>query len=484
MRNRNNISLCRNFSLYLLGALLFFQISVFSQNINLTSTNTPGVVNISTTPSSPVSTSDGETSIGFFYRLEWETGGNKYSYFWSGSTLHSDELSLANNNSNYVLVSYELRKSGPIRTASKAIQISNSSITTNPSINLGTTSDLKLFNSWNIYTNQFPNSINPNPYHYDTQNSQIPNEDTPWVIMTIVKNSWADNTPITMSYPDYLAYKDAIFDNCMIGTNNCSPSLTITPYSASGKKYLSIQKNSSINGKAIIHVVFYKDPDYIAPIPRDVEFGVSYHSENSPIPDDTIKVEFKFDVKVKPHDPNHLEVDKKELCECGSDEYLIYRIDYQNDGQAPTNEVTVTLYNTTHLIESTIQYHDYSDAWNAPISQSINNPRQFIINYNGMGGLPGLKQNTFYPKANADECSDHFYIKVKKEDCLSAGTMIQPKAEIKFLGAPETIFTNLDETMIVSKVNCESCPPNPRCPTCAKKKTCWFLNLFKGKKRD
>ena len=450
-----------------------------AQAITVAGTTT-GHLEISTAPSAPITAT--EPSFGFFYRLEWNVGGTKQSYFWPSSTItQPDVLDLPNG--NYQLTVYQSRKGGPIKTGTKNLTVSGSALSSYPTIALGT-SGLKLFNSWNVSTYEFPANTAPNPDHHTIIPKTIPDEEIPWVFITLVRKNWLDDNPVRISCPAYLSYEGAIMENCMLGTGcTTSMNLNITPYISSGQTFLNIQKAPGpIPQQVDIHLLFRKNPTYIPSVyPDDVSFGVNY---TSTIPGDTATVDtaFTFAVKTLPHDPNRLEVDKDELCACGTDEYLTYRIDFQNDGAAPTNSVTVTLFNTTHLLDNTIQYQSNTGDWNAPISQSLN-PRQFTIDYLWMGGLPGLKQNTnSNPKPNPDECSDHFYVKIKKTDCLPAGTLIQPKAEIKFEGALETIFTNLDETMIVNEANCKSCPPNPRCPNCGKKKKCWLLNLFRKKK--
>jgi hypothetical protein len=254
-------------------------------------------------PSYPIIPPD-ETSVGFFYRLErTNPTGTKSSYFWSGSILDKNPDALEVNtetfnfpDGQYDLTAYELRKGGPIKTGYASFTINGSNnMSPFPIIFLGG-AKLGLFSSWNIFTKVYPNTMTPNPEHYTPTVSYIPDEDTPWVIMTLVKNPWK-GTPITLSYPSYLTFVDAIFENCMIGQGNCSPSLDFQQSTYLGIEKLNIYYTGSTSfDQAIIHLIFKKTPGYIPPDPKNVTFEATFDSDTATIPDSTT-TEFGFEIK-------------------------------------------------------------------------------------------------------------------------------------------------------------------------------------------
>ncbi len=463
-------------------------------------TNSGGLVKIETKLDigSPISntTPDYESSVGFFYRLE--DVNNHYSYFWP-NTIYDDiddtkETAMSTlelPNGTYQVIAYESRKSKPIRTTALAsgtpFTVTGSSYQF-PEINLGG-SELHLYSSWNIYWHEFPAYTTVPEHNTSPANTYLPPTTEPWVFMTLVKKDWMINAPIQIEFPDFLSYGGFIWGNEM---NSTKIGATVSN-TLGAPQSLSISNNGTVpaNQQVIIHLIFKKNGNYIPSdtYPGAASFKGSYDTlqvgpGGTP---DTVLVDttFVFKPKPKPHDPNRLAVDKKELCECGFNEYLTYRIDYQNDGEAPTDTVMVSLMDLNHLHPATIQHNNDTDGHMAPINYNLNYTppkNEFLIKY--PKGLPGLKQNSkMYPKVVAEACQDYLYIKVKKEDCLAAGTKIQPKAKITFAGTKDTIYTNLDETLIVASSECKSCPPNLRCPGCPRKEPCWLFRWFRRKNK-
>jgi len=490
------------------GIISLYALPVATQTVVSVAGNTGGIVDIKTTldptdPIEPSNSPDFETSVGFFYRLE-KTDSPVQSYFWP-ATIHNgvtnaDEHiteSLKLPNGTYTIIAYQSRKSKPIKTT-RLVDGGGStfnvvgSTQTFPEIVLGA-SELKLFPSWNIHTHEYDdNTYNPNPEHYTIASEKIPDESDPWVFLTVVKNSWKQGD-IKITFPEFLTFKGVVFENCMwspgaIPSCKSSASLlntvSVSPVVAGQLQYLTLEKANiaPLRNQEVIHLLFTKNSKFVFPeIESNVgpaAFQVEHFNPDSIELDTT----FVFTPKPKPHDPNELAVNKKELCECGVGEELTYRINYQNDGAAPTSQVTVMLKGTQYLDLSTIQHNNDTDDWSAPIQHNPIVPGEFKMAY--AKGLPGLKQNSSqYPKVPVEASQDHFYFKVKKADCLPAGTVIQPVAEIQFLGANETITTNLDETKIVKKMDCKPCPPNRGCPNCPKKKPCWLFAWLQQKKK-
>lgn len=504
---KNHFSLISTILSFCLLAILPFP--AFSQSIAITGNANDianGLVTIETKldPSFPITNSspDNETSVGFFYRLENTTNGK--SYFWQDFIYDNIDNETATETlklpvGTYTVTAYESRKSRPIRST-KLSGSGNFTVYTNtnnytfPEISLGN-SLLKLFSSWNINWHQFPpySPLPPEHYTKPLSNSDfLPGTTEPWVFMTLVKKDWIINAPINITFPDFLSFGGAIAGDYM---NDISKKTTIhtavAPNPPGIPQSVDISNISLPAGEqVIIHLIFKKKVNYIPsePYPETASFTASYYiTDTSDIDSILFDTTFVFKPKPKPHDPNRLTVDKKELCECGSDEYLTYRIDYQNDGEAPVDTVFVALMDLNHLQKASIKHNNDTDDWSAPINDNLNfllQKNEFLIDYKDSSpqGLPGLKQNSIsYPKPSAGACQDYFHIRVKKDDCLSAGEKIQPKAMITFLGTNDTIYTNLDETLIVDRTNCKPCPPNIKCPNCPKKKPCWLFAWFRKK---
>ncbi|MBK8193354.1 MAG: hypothetical protein IPK76_09115 [Lewinellaceae bacterium] len=179
---------------------------------------------------------------------------------------------------NYQLTVYQSRKGGPIKTGTKNFAVSGSAVSSYPTIALGN-SGFKLFNSWNVSTFEFPASTAPNPKHFTDVQTDIPDEEVPWVFITMVRKNWLDDDPVRISCPAYLSYEGAIMENCMLGTGcTTSMNLNITPYISSGQTFLKIQKAPGpIPRQVDIHLLFRKNPTYIPSVyPDDVSFGVSF----------------------------------------------------------------------------------------------------------------------------------------------------------------------------------------------------------------
>ncbi len=497
IKNRFSIFLM----LFLFGVMLTNTVTAFAQVVTITR-NASGEVDIETKlhpndPIDPTIAPDYETSVGFFYRLENTTTGK--SYFWSSiinDNVNNEEITetLKLPDGTYTIIAYQSRKSKPIRSiklsgTTGTFIISGSSYKF-PEINFGG-SHLKLFNSWNIYAHQFPpDSSKPEHFTEPSGTSEfLPGVAEPWVFMTLVKKDWVIGNPIKITFPDFLSFGGAIAGNYMHDGNlkRTKIEVSVDPVIPGFPQSVSLKNNvMTVSQQVIIHLIFKKNLAHVPDAyPLDATFGVSY-SVDSLNEIQQIDTTFVFQTKPKPHDPNSLKVDKKELCECGFDEYLTYRIDYQNDGESPVDTALIILMDLNHLQTATIQHNNDTDGWQAPINYNLNflpQKNEFMIKY--LNGLPGLKQNSMpYPKVPAEACQDYFYIKVRKDDCLSAGTKIQPKAKIVFYGAVDTIYTNLDETLIVERSDCEPCKPHARCPNCPKKKPCWLFNWFRRKNKN
>lgn len=501
--NLNNLCLI----LALSGAIMFSHFSVKGQIVTASvNSNLPSEeVTIKTSLTVPIDPTgpDHETSVGFFYRLE-NIYNPEQSYFWSAVIQNDADDSkeyitetLKLPAGTYTVIAYEYRKSRPVRSTKLSGTTNTFTINTSnfqfPEINIGA-SELKIFSSWNINWHEFPpySSLRPEHYTKPPGPEYLPATTEPWVFMTLVKKDWITPGAITITFPDFLSFGGAIVGNDMndvLKIKNIKT--TVTPKSPNVPQSVSISNNSPLaSEQVIIHLIFKKNGSYIPsePYPETASFTAFYYIP-SQSPTELIQVDttFVFKPKPKPHDPNRLTVDKKELCECGSYEYLTYRIDYQNDGEAPVDTVFVTLMDLNHLQKASIKHNIDTDGWRAPINDNLNFPLQeneFLIDYKGSSprGMPGLKQNSIsYPKPSAEACQDYFHITVRKDDCLSAGEKIQPKAMITFSGTTDTIYTNLDETLIVDRTNCKPCPPNIKCPNCSKKKPCWLFAWFRKK---
>jgi len=523
MRNRKESRLYVFLIVLSFAAMLGNTTSVFAQTltkIHITGGNDVGKLRVITKLTEAIDPAAQETSVGFFYRLENINTGK--SYFWSNTVIDTANVALesvseilALPNGSYTLVVYQSRKSKPVKI-NRLINPGTGDMDTIIINNILDFPDLEivlngtnteLFSSWNISTDTFPSDNNPanNPEHYTApriKKNPAPDENEPWTFITLVKNDWGATGLFTLTYPEFFSFEGIITSDLMWkpggfvegGPSNIFPSISHTPADPSRQIMGSVSLQKAVgttSGQEIVHFIFKNNKNYVLPgldsnepVSYKVSLITRYKWSDFPAEIDT----FPFLTRPKPHDPNRLTVNKKTLCACGTDEYLTYRIDYLNEGRAPTYKVKVKLMDMTrHLQLSTIQHNNTTNGLKASISSVAGSPEEFIIDYPASRGLPGAKQNSsdpFHPKVPAEECEDYFYIKVKKKDCLPADTIIQPKAMIVFYGAVDTIYTNLDETMLVKCLNCTPCPSNELlCPGCQKKKRCWLFHWFRRKNK-
>lgn len=418
-----------------------------------------------------------EKSIGFFYRLD--AISSEQAYYWDTILLSTNtvlEKIIELPNDSFEITCYQVRKGGPIRTGKTVrFAISGSTCTnTFPKYNL-TSSALFMDASWNVFTESGYTDVTQ--LHHTTNTSATPTSSAPWLFLAVsLKNTGMSGTIL---FDDaFFNYAGAIYDNNK--DNWISSGLSDTYILNSGSISINslIVPNSTENNFLLI---FEVDPAH--PAQETVNFTANLGVSSSSL---------TLGVHGKPHDPNYLAVDNPLICPCRDEEYLTYHVNFQNKGNAPAKDVKVRLLldASDYLIASTIEVQKNGNSLpntflrNTKVDNSAL-PKHFIIEDIYLPGsnekMPGTNQ--VYPYAQTE---DFFKFKVRKVDCLPKGTKIEPQAEIIFFdtsGSPmDTIFTNLELTLLDSR---ENCAPSLNCQgRCKKKKPCWLFSIFRPRNRN
>lgn len=438
------------------------------------------------------------TSVGVFYRLDKIVANPNGepasgSYFWSEIIPKNKPEAITElpiPPGYYRLTYYITRKGGPIKTGIVREPGNNGSTILNLSYNNCSSppASMPIYKTirkinpestiFYLVPSWSPFGFDPKYYgeavEHNTEKTYVQQPDTPWIFITLVASDWKQNDqPIQINFDNTaLEYAGAIGDNIfsmdggsqgqgwkyvnrvLDGKNG---TLTVTP------------KLRPDNGVTVLHLIFKKTGDALDTL-TETEFKASMG-----INPNVIETSTKLEVSGAPHDPNNLKVDKDTLCPCQIDEWLTYNVKFQNLGSAPAKTVTVSFLNYQGLILPTLYM---------PVNRTFRINKS--IRYDSLDAmfvidsimLPGMKQ----PNIDPWQTIDGFSFKIKKQDCLAAGTLIQPKVGIVFIGdqVQDTIYTNLEATHILDKVKrhcfCEKsyCPaPHASCPGCKKKKIWW-----------
>ncbi len=475
--------------------------------------------------------SDG-SSVGLFYRVEHI---NKGSYFFfdviktpnTTATTTTPEITLSNlPDGDYVVICYEMRKNGPIRTGNSGNKnlVGGSTCSNNRTLTLvdlspaGNNAKVLLSPSWNIFSNpsfNYAGGCNHQASNDANAKSPSPSQFRPWFFLTLTVDNWKGNYPQIPAFlrfnSDELDYIGAVetnkFDDYPRSKNAAwdfvANSISETPASP-GLSDLKIEPKPNVNpdnSQTHIHLIFEKinlniptEPYSFTASITDSVGNTSSHSINLP-------------VKGNPHDPNRLDVDKDILCSCQGSQLLTYKIKFQNEGNAPAAKVEIVLDEDTtndYLNYSSLQLIPNDDGdlktslKKANISYSPGSKTFTIEKTPSALWLPGLLQPT--PKYLFHETEDYFSFKINDIGCIKKGTVIRPKAKILFYGGKDNngsvsidtaheppVFTNLEPTTFVTEYKVGdllvSCPePDSNCTNC-KKKPCWLFSWLFPKKK-
>lgn len=427
-----------------------------------------------------------EQSVGFFYRLDSNSVNDGHSYFWdtiifAPNTEISTTIMLPKG--EYSLVCYQTRKGGPIRPTGKlVINVTATNTNTFPTVNK-TNNPILLTPSWNVFTD--PSYTSTLEVHNTYNNTAFPGD--AWLFVGLSVGSLSSTFTLNDIFLDYdkdkMTYHGAIDNNYESISTFPSGWLnvnSITDIPGSKGNLKTVLNTSNAQRERNILLIFkYKST---ADVRDTIATFIAYALDGiTPVFHDTLRL----GVHGKPHDPNYLEVDKKALCPCQDDEYLVYKVNFQNKGTAPATKVTVKLENYSgSLYPNTISVLSNNSALkntflkNAPVnhSKTYNNTLFTIYPIN----LPGTGQS--YPYWQTE---DFFKFTIKKKDCMPLGSAIEPKVTIEFYdGKGDSmggIQTNLERTDI-DFVECSGA--SPACEGKCNKKKCCLLRIFRPRNRS
>lgn len=436
------------------------------------------------------------TSVGIFYRLDNidddpTASPNIGSYFWS-AIITKDKPSINDilpiPPGNYTTTFYVTRKGGPIKTG--YVSYSNNKVLPvgynncpqpptemPPSVDYFSNDREKLafslLPSWQVGTD--PQYYSPVAKH-ETENPDVETPQIPWLFLTLVARDWNINDQdIEIMYDKVaLKYAGAIADNSYgeeKGTWQYIESVSIN----NDGNVVVTPKARPDNGQSIIHLIFEQNDKSLDTL-EQIEFIAIKRSPGGAVSQQS---ETRVEVKGAPHDPNNLKVDKDTLCPCQVNEWLTYEVRFQNLGSATAEDVHVKFLDYQGLVLSTL---------NMPADRTMKRSKQIL--YDTLNAtfiiedinLPGFKQKNI----DEDETWEKFKFTIKKEDCLAAGDLIQPRVGIVFIGdhAQDTIYTNLEATYIADKIKRRCfciksyCPtPDASCKGCKRKKR-WLLDCL------
>ncbi len=471
-RNPSNLS-CRT-PLLVFFVFLFFANVLFAQRVKVYQSGAKTTIETFLTINDPIPANNdpfpmepqnGENAFGFFYRIDSDptnkadiVTGNEGSYYWK------DDLPAGKNSitktidlppGKYSLVAYQSRKSKPIRSIIQdklvdpiifevPMPVGGATSTTFESVDMnmgGVVSNIKLENSWNVFTD--PASVS-NPVDHKTFNSS-PNQpaNKPWLIITLSLQNWQRD--IILTYEDKIfTYDGAIFGNKKDDFSASLPVSSIT--TTATPEQLLIKPGTgpdNASGQTHVHLIFQLKPG--------AQFSSEYVKFTAMLENGT-PVVLSLPVKPKPHDPNKLVVDKKTICPCAPAIELNYRVEFQNIGAAPVKDVSIILTDTKGLDMRTLTLKNsktYKKGVAVSYSPGMMRPPVYQFKINNIN-LPGTNQaNNPYPSVSADSTWDYIEFGVKTNACLKDNTFIRPKARVIFVGVPGYIETNIGETHIL-----------------------------------
>lgn len=468
---------------FLFVFLLFFTAFLTAQTtIEYSLTNGDSVTIITDISTEPLmDTKNGESSIGFFYRIDSDPAnnsdnfsGNEGSYYWRADIKYpatSIKKTIKLPQGKYSLVAYQSRKTRPIKslTINKPVTTNTFIVPVPVSGSLGVNSfagiimgtgssvpKIKIRNSWNTFTDDDANVLQP-VNHYTTTQQTVQAGNQPWLFITLSAQDWT--RPATIEYNhDFFEFDDAIIENDAYSTvkslwvsavdlptvdqSNPPPhrgELRIKPSAA-------VPKNNS--GQTHVHLIFKVKTD--PPVLDSVKFIA--HLEGYTLADTMLLA-----VKPKPHDPNNLTVSKKSICPCTPPKVLRYRVEFQNIGNGPVQDVRIEFHSATGLKMNTLKigtpvtnnfaaYQGRTYKNNVPVT--FRGPSFFYRKsgffINGIN-LPGTHQKGI----DEDDTWDYIEFEIETMNCLKDGTIIQPFARVYFSGVPGYLDTNLGQTQVL-----------------------------------
>jgi len=417
---------------------------------------------------------NGETSFGFFYRIDSDpatnnnVSANAGSYYWRDDMVYPGKLALTKTITlppgKYSIVAYLSRKSKPIKTVNLAGGSSGSAsifeVPVTEEVKLGgfeavdmkvgtTLSPLKLENSWNVFTDGAAANTSADHYIFNAS-SNVPGTTPtqPWLFVTLsVNNSDWTGQDIFMMYDPIFEYKGLIFAN---KANDISSTSWISSDDNSRKKS-GVEPDSVIikkgvlpnnpSGQTHVHFIFQLKRNVLFP-PDFVKFTTQFENGTP--------VDLNLSVKPKPHDPNSLTVNKKTICPCDKALELHYRVEFQNIGTGLVKDVQVVLMNTDGLDVSSL----------TPVGDKTLKKKVAMVYHRGPRAapaptfeIPGINlpgTNQAPPNSVPDEETwDYLEFTVNTKGCLKDNTFIGPKARVFFADVPGYLDTNIGETHVL-----------------------------------
>lgn len=438
----------------------------------------------------PIDTQNGESSYGFFYRIEGAPDNNNDgiltndgAYYWKDDVKYASGTSAVTTLTKtiqlppgkYSLVAYQSRKSKPIKTIPyvstnndpifEVVQTPNSTNAFQQASWGTITPMIKLENSWNVFTDPSNAAIDN---QYTNPASQTPA--FPWLFVSLTLQNWLQNSsPAILKYNDeFFEYAGAIVGNKVHSdlspswvsdidttlTNQALPGIiTIrpgaTPANSSGQTHIHLMFKRQANARNL------DDVQFIASREAPGSSGAIYYTDT-----------LLLSVKPKPHDPNNLRVNIKNICPCQPPKTLLYRIEFQNIGTGPVNNIHVVFMNTIGLDMKTLRIANSS--LNTPFTGQTGKKKHQVSfsagpsTRTGVSVEPGTREvykfdmpginlsgTNEYPAVADEKTWDFIEFYVETSKCLKEGTFIRPSARVFFEGAG-FLDTNMEETKISS----------------------------------
>jgi hypothetical protein len=351
------------------------------------------------------------------------------------------------------VVAYIAEKGGPLGIALPQNQGSISSCPGCPHLPsvLPASEQIRLGYSWQPFIEDV------NPFVEPGTSPLFSTPDDPWFFLIVSMRPGSGNQTVEVNIPPGFTYQNAIFRNTFGASQSHPQSSPVSSISSPFPGRVNIALNEAVSYDLNVYLVVKGTPILGA----DYTFAAKMLKNNTPVGTSNLTLQGRQ----YPHDPNILSVSREVLCPGIEDaQPLHYRVEFQNTGQGPTEQVQVVvqLPDNQGIVPEILSYNGPQGIDIIPsVQASPGDPYPTMVSfYFPTLALPGLYQ---LPNPNPSETIGWVEFSLAPADCLPE-EMMATKAYVYFFAGEfeEVVPTN---SLIQNVVYVDSlCPePDPYC---------------------
>lgn len=351
------------------------------------------------------------------------------------------------------VVAYIAEKGGPLGIALPQNQgtVSNCLNCPHPPSILPDGDQIRLGYSWQPFIEDV------NPFVEPGTSPLFSTPDDPWFFLIVSMRPGSGNQTVEVDIPPGFTYQNAIFRNTFGISQNHPQSSPVSSIASPFPGRVNITLNEAVKYDLNVYLVVKGTPTLGA----NYTFTANMLKDNTPVGTSSLTLQGRQ----HPHDPNILSVSQEVLCPgINNAPPLQYRVEFQNTGQGPTEQVQVVIQlpDNQGIVPDILSYNGPQGIDVIPSVQvSPGDPFPSMVSfYFPSLALPGLYQ---LPNPNPSETIGWVEFSLAPADCLPEEAMVTRGYVYFFAGEFEEVVptNNLVQNVVFMNGVCPK--PDPFC---------------------